>query len=57
MTTLHKTPTLRGKTLLRIHSMLIFPENEGDSRKIKKAEKIIQHFSEQCRHYVLKQNI
>ena len=49
MTTLHKTPTLRGKTLLRLHSMLDFPENEGDSRKIKKVEK--------CRHYILKQNI
>ena len=39
------------------HSMLDFPENEGDSRKLKKVEELVQHFSDQCRHYVPKQNI
>ena len=33
--------------------MLDFPENEGDSRKLKKIEEVAQHFSEQCRHYYL----
>ena len=37
--------------------MLDFQENEGDSRKLKKVEELVQHFSEQCRHYVPKQNI
>ena len=36
--------------------MLDFPENEGD-RKLKKVEELVQYFSEQCRHYVPKQNI
>ena len=37
--------------------MLNFPENKGDSRKLKKVEKLVQYFSDQCRHYVPKQNI
>ena len=40
-----------------LHSMLGFPENEEDSKKLKKVEKLVQHFSEQCSHYVPKQNI
>ena len=40
-----------------LHIMLDFPENEEDSRKFKKLEEWLQHFSEQCRHYVQKQNI
>ena len=40
-----------------LHSMLDFPENEGDSRKLKKVQELLQHFQEQCRHYVPKQNI
>ena len=31
--------------------------NEGDCRKLKKLEELVQHFSEQCRHYVPEQNI
>ena len=38
-------------------SMLDFPENEGDSRKLKKVQELIQHFCEQGRHYAPKQNI
>ena len=37
--------------------MLNFPEYEEDSRKLKKVQDRIQHFREQCRHYVLNQNI
>ena len=37
------------------HESTSFPVNEGDSRKLKKAEELLQHFSEQCSHYVLKQ--
>ena len=37
--------------------MLHFPENEGGSRKLKKVQELVQHFCEQCRHYVPKQNI
>ena len=37
--------------------MLDFPENEGDSRELQKAEELVPHFSEQSRHYVPKQNI
>ena len=40
-----------------LHIMFDFPENEEDSRKFKKLEESVQHFSEQCRHYVQKQNI
>ena len=36
---------------------LDFPENEGDSRKLNKVHKLVQRFSEQCKHYVPKQNI
>ena len=36
----------RQVTLIMLHSMLSFPENEGDSRKLKKAEQIVQHFSD-----------
>ena len=38
-------------------SMLDFPENERDDRKLKKVQELVQHFCEQCRHYVPKQNI
>ena len=34
-----------------LHSMFDFPENEIDNRKLK----LVQHFCEQCRHYVPKQ--
>ena len=37
--------------------LLDFPESEGDSRKLKKGQELAQHFCEQCRHYVRKQNI
>ena len=39
--------------------MLDSPENEGDSRKLKKVQELAQHFCEQCRRYVYvpKQNI
>ena len=40
-----------------LHSMLNIPENEGDSRKLKKVQELVQHFQEQCRNYVPKQNI
>ena len=29
--------------------MLIFTENEGDSRKLKKEQELVQRFNEQCR--------
>ena len=38
-------------------SMLDFPENERDDRKLKKVQELVQHFCEQCRHYVPKENI
>ena len=34
-----------------------FPENKGDNRKLKKVQKLVQHFQEQCRHYVPKHNV
>ena len=37
--------------------MLNFPENEGDSRELKKVQELVPHFQEQCRHYAPKQNI
>ena len=40
-----------------LHSMLNFPENEGDSRKLRKVQGLVQHFQDQCRDYVPKQNI
>ena len=40
-----------------LHSMLDFPENERDSRKLKKVQELVQHFREQCRRYVPKQNM
>ena len=40
-----------------LHSVLDLPENEGDSRKLNKVEKLVHYFSKQCRHYVAKQNI
>ena len=40
-----------------LQSKLDFPEKEGDSRKLKKVEELVQHFSGQCRNYVPKQNI
>ena len=33
------------------------PENKGDSRKLKKVQELVQHFCEQCRHYVPKQDL
>ena len=30
--------------------MLDFPENEGDNKKLKKVQELVQHFCEQCRH-------
>ena len=39
-----------------LHSWLDILENEGDSRKLKKVQELVQHFSEQCKHYVPKQN-
>ena len=39
------------------HSMLNFPENEGDRRNLNKVQELLQHFCEQCRHYAPKQNI
>ena len=37
------------------HSVLDFPENQGDSRKLKKLQELVLHFrGEQCRHYVPK---
>ena len=39
-----------------LHSMLNFPKNEGDSRKLKKVKALVQHFSEQLRHFAPKQN-
>ena len=35
-----------------LYSMLGFQENEGDRRKLKKVEELVQHFSEECRHYL-----
>ena len=40
-----------------LHSILNFPENEGDSRKLNKVEKVVHYFRKQCRHYVAKQNV
>ena len=40
-----------------LHSEFDFPESEGDSRKSKKVQDLVQHFSRQCRHYVPKQII
>ena len=37
-----------------LHSMFDFPENAGYSRKLEKAK---EHYTEQCRHYIPKQNI
>ena len=31
--------------------MIDFPGSEGDSRKLKKVQELVQHFCEQCRHY------
>ena len=45
-----------GFTLLMLHFMLDFQENEGDSRALKKVQELVQHFREQCKHYVLTQN-
>ena len=35
-----------------LYSMLGFQENEGDRRKLKKVEELVQHFSEECRHHL-----
>ena len=40
--------------LLILNSMLDFPANEGDSRKL---ENIFKHFSEQCRDHLPKRNV
>ena len=37
--------------------MLDFPENERDGRKLKNVQKLVQHFCEQRRYYVPKQNV
>ena len=37
--------------------MLDFPQIEGDSRKLKKVQELVQHFCKQCKHYVTKENI
>ena len=42
--------------LVMLHAMLDFSENEGDSRKLKKMEKLVQYFSERRRDYVRQQN-
>ena len=43
---------------LMLHSMLHFPENEGDTGKLKKVQNLVQHFSEQFRnYYVPKKNV
>ena len=39
-----------------LHSLLDFPENERDSRKLKKVQKLVQQFSVQCRHVYTKTN-
>ena len=36
--------------------MIDFPGSEGDSRKLKKVQELVQHFCEQCKNYVPKQN-
>ena len=48
----------RQVTLLMLLSILYFPEKAEDSRKLKKVHELFryQYFSEQCRHYVPKQN-
>ena len=40
-----------------LHCMFNFPENKGDSRKLRKVQELVQNFSEEYRHYVQKQNI
>ena len=40
-----------------LQSMLNFPGTEENSKKLKKFLQKIQHFSEQCRHCIAKQNI
>ena len=43
---------------LMLHSMLHFPEKEGDTGKLKKVHNLVQHFSEQLRnYYVPKTNV
>ena len=42
---------------MMLHSVLDFPENEEDSRKLKKEHEVVQHFREQCIPYVPKRNI
>ena len=32
-------------------------KNEGDIRKLKKVQELVQHFCQQCRHCIPKQNI
>ena len=41
----------RHFTLMMLQLMLYFPKNEGDSRKLKKGNELVQHLTEQCRHY------
>ena len=40
-----------------LHSILNFPGTEGNSKKLKKFLQQAQHFIEQCRHCIAKQNI
>ena len=37
--------------------MIDFLESEGDSRDLKKVQELVQHFCEQYKRYVPKQNI
>lgn len=42
---------------MMLDPMLGFPVNEGESKNLKKAQELVQHFSKQYRHYVPKQNL
>ena len=39
-----------------LHSVFDFPENEGDSKKLKKGQELVKHFRDQCKRYVPKKN-
>ena len=42
---------------MMLHSVFDFPENEGDSKKLKKVHELVKHFREQCKRYVPIKNI
>ena len=42
---------------LMLHSMLHFPEKEGDTGKLKKQQNLVQHFSEQFRNYCVQKKM